>query len=236
MQFPSCRKCNGKRTDCKSIQVRDIDLKVKYFSNCSIQCELGKSPVEMESKMCQTFAEQIQSCDISNEVSFCKADVTTVKLNSLYSQNSVQTDQCIVHQHQDIIDESHEMADNSSNANVDINEFNDDVYKEFCRAKLCDPELMSKLIEVLHETASLNDFIQLVTQLADGHTDLMNMSFLLCLEVARLQNCKSTTNMQLRKETHQFWEVLYRTCHGRGLHLFAGSKNQGFSIYSKRHL
>ena len=33
--------------------------------------------------------------------------------------------------------------------------------------------------------------------------------------------------MRFRKGTKQFWEVVYRICHGKGLRLFSGSKNQG---------
>ena len=66
-----------------------------------------------------------------------------------------------------------------------------------------------------------------MSQLADGKMDPMNMSFLLCLEVACLQACKSTTNMQFQPETHQFWKVIYHVCHGKGLRLFSGFKNQG---------
>ena len=33
--------------------------------------------------------------------------------------------------------------------------------------------------------------------------------------------------MRFRKGTKQFWEVVYRICHGKGLRLFSGSKDQG---------
>ena len=104
---------------------------------------------------------------------------------------------------------------------------NEEGYKKFCLAKLCDKDLMEKLVEVLYHSLTLEDFIKLITQLAEGTLDAMNMSFLLCLEVAQLKSLKSTTAMRFRRETKQFWEVVYRICHGIGLHLFSGSKNQG---------
>ena len=85
---------------------------------------------------------------------------------------------------------------------------------------------MKKLVEVLHDNSSLEDFMVLITQLADGTIDSMNMAFLLCLDVAELQKLQ-TTSMRFRAETKQFWEVVYRVCHGKGLRLFSGSKNQG---------
>ena len=69
--------------------------------------------------------------------------------------------------------------------------------------------------------------MKLINQLADGTIDPMNMSFLLCLDVAKLQSLPTTTAIRFRKETKQFWEVVYCICHGKGLRLFSGSKNQG---------
>ena len=86
---------------------------------------------------------------------------------------------------------------------------------------------MTKLVEVLYDSSTLEDFVKLITQLSEGTLDTMNMSFLLCLEVAKLKSLKSTTAMRFRRETKQFWEVVYRIWHGKGLQLFSGSKNQG---------
>ena len=99
--------------------------------------------------------------------------------------------------------------------------------KKFCLAKLCDETLMTKLVEELHENSSLEDFVKLINQLANGTMDAMNMSLLLCLDVVKLQSLPTKTAMRFRKETKQFWEVVYCICHGKGLHLFSGSKNQG---------
>ena len=88
-------------------------------------------------------------------------------------------------------------------------------------------KLMTKFVKVLYESSALEDFVKLLTQLSEGTLDTMNMSFLLCLEVAKLQSLQTTTAMRFRKETKQFWEVVYRICHGKGLRLFSGSKNKG---------
>ena len=58
-----------------------------------------------------------------------------------------------------------------------VGEFNKEAYKKFCHSKLCDDELMKKLVEVLHDNSSLEDFMALITQLADGTIDPMNMAF-----------------------------------------------------------
>ena len=99
--------------------------------------------------------------------------------------------------------------------------------KQFCLAKLCDETLMTKLVEILHENSPLEDFVKLINQLADVTMDAMNMSFLLCLDVAKPQSLPTATAMRFRKETKQFWEVVYHICYGKRLHLFSGSKNQG---------
>ena len=60
---------------------------------------------------------------------------------------------------------------------------------------------MTKLVKVLYESSTLDDFVKLVTQLSQGTLDAMNMSFLLCQEVVKLQSLQTTTNMRFRKET-----------------------------------
>ena len=69
-------------------------------------------------------------------------------------------------------------------------------------------------------------------QLSDGTVSAMNIAFLLCLDVARFHSCVTYTVMHFRKETKQFWEVVYRICKGKGLRLFSGSKNMG-SVQNK---
>ena len=118
------------------------------------------------------------------------------------------------------------LNDISDEENDVIYNINGEDYKKFCLAKLCDKELKTKLVEVLHDSSTLEDFVKPITQLSEGTLDAMNMSFLLCLEVAKLKFLKSTTAMRFRREMKQFWEVVYRICHGKGLGLFSGLKNQ----------
>ena len=54
----------------------------------------------------------------------------------------------------------------------------------------------------------------------DGTMDAMNMSFLLCLDVAKLQSLPTTIARRFRKETKQFWGVVYHICHGKELCVF----------------
>ena len=49
---------------------------------------------------------------------------------------------------------------------------------------------MTKLVEVLYDSSTLEDFVKLITQLSEGTLDAMNM------------------NMRFRRETKQFWEVV----------------------------
>ena len=70
-------------------------------------------------------------------------------------------------------------------------------------------------------------FVQLITHIAEGTMSCMNIAFLLCLDVAKLHSCVTTTAMHFCRETKQFWEVVYKVCKGKGLHLFSGSKNRG---------
>ena len=81
--------------------------------------------------------------------------------------------------------ERNNQSDKSTDGNgAMFTNLNGDEYKKFCLAKLFDETLMTKLVEVLHENSSLEDFVKLINQMADGTMDAMNMSFLLCLDVA----------------------------------------------------
>ena len=80
---------------------------------------------------------------------------------------------------------------------------------------------------MLSNAGCLENFVRLVTSIAEGTMSCMNISFLLCLDVAKLHSCITTTAMRFHHETKQFWEVVYKVCKGKGLHLFSGSKNRG---------
>ena len=67
----------------------------------------------------------------------------------------------------------------------------------------------------------------LVTQLASGKLSPLNIAFLLCLEHAKWQSLKSTTQMRFREVTKKFWLVVYHLLKGKGLHFFSGPRNCG---------
>ena len=167
------------------------------------------------------------------------SDLESIQMEHVQATSSEETNKCDIAEMNKIQIESRctsvrknvseERPSNAKNLNQKMDgeddvmyNINRDEYKKFCLAKLCDEELMIKLVEVLYESSTLEDFVKLITQLSEGSLDTMNMSFLLCLEVAKLQSLQTTTAMRFRKETKQFWEMVYRICHGKGLKLFSG--------------
>ena len=86
---------------------------------------------------------------------------------------------------------------------------------------------MIPLIKKMDEANVLDDFMVMLQLIADGTLDADNLPLLLAVERAKLQNLTSTTGMSYRPETLEFWEVFYRTCHGSGIMLASGKKNEG---------
>ena len=84
---------------------------------------------------------------------------------------------------------------------------------------------MRNLVQKLYRTQCLQDFILLVTQLADGSLSPLNIAFLLCLECAKWQSLKSTTQMRFCNVTKKFRLVVYHLLKGKGLRFFSGPKN-----------
>ena len=99
-------------------------------------------------------------------------------------------------------------------------------FKDTCKEDLLNEGLMTKLVDKLHANNCLQDFVNLVKLLANGTMSPMIIAFL-CLDVAHLLSCITTTHMRFRRATRQFWEVVYRISHGKILRLFSGSKKQG---------
>ena len=60
---------------------------------------------------------------------------------------------------------------------------------------------MTNLVEKLHAYDCLQDFVNLVKLLANGIMSPLSIAFLLCLDVARLLSCKTTTQMRFRRAT-----------------------------------
>ena len=63
--------------------------------------------------------------------------------------------------------------------------------------------------------------------ISEGKMNVNNLPLTLAVELAKFLNCDTTTGMLYWCETLDFWSILYRKCHGAGLHLLSGQKNAG---------
>ena len=90
-------------------------------------------------------------------------------------------------------------------------------YIRYCCRQLKNYDFVRNLVQKLYTTQCLQDFILLVTQLADGSLLPLNIAFLLCLEHAKWQSLKSTTQMRFCNVTKKFWLVVYHLLKGKGL-------------------
>ena len=95
-------------------------------------------------------------------------------------------------------------------------------FKDTCKQDPLNEGLMTSLLDKLHASNCLQDFVNLVKLLANGIMSPMIIAFLLCLDVAHLLSCTTTTQMRFQQATRQFWEVVYRIGHGKILRLFSG--------------
>ena len=102
-----------------------------------------------------------------------------------------------------------------------------------CYAELRNADMMRNLVENLYVAGCLPDFMILVNQLASGDLSPSNIAFLLCLERAKWQSLKTTTQMRFRDVTKKFWLVVYRLLKGKGIRFFSGPKNYGQVITSE---
>ena len=100
-------------------------------------------------------------------------------------------------------------------------------YAQNCLAMLKCDSLLKPLIEVLYANSCLKDYMTLIQSLSDGNLSPTNISFLLCLERAKWQSLKTTTQMRFRDVTKKFWLVVYRLLKGKGIRFFSGPKNWG---------
>ena len=109
--------------------------------------------------------------------------------------------------------------------NVQCNE--EPSFKVKCMKKLKDDILIEKLVDNFDLEGNLEDFVNLIEQLANGHLPCNNIVLLLLLDRVRFQKCGNTVGMRYRKVTKLFWSIVYRLCKGVGLKFFGGSKNWG---------
>ena len=118
-------------------------------------------------------------------------------------------------------------SSSSSDSESDDEDFWNRPYIRNCCRQLKNDNFVRNLVQKLYRSQCLRDFILLVTQLADGSLSPLNIAFLLCLERAKWQSLKSTTQMRFRNVTKKFWLVVYRLLKGKGLRFFSGPKNYG---------
>ena len=90
-------------------------------------------------------------------------------------------------------------------------------YVHHCYAEIRNQHMVRNLVKNLYAAGCLQDFMLLVTQLASGKLSPLNIAFILCLECARWQSLKSTTQMRFRDVTKKFWLVVYRLLKGKGI-------------------
>ena len=81
----------------------------------------------------------------------------------------------------------------SDSKSDDDDDFWNRPYIRYCCRQLKNDDFVRNLVQKLYRTQCLQDFILLVTQLADGSLSPLNIAFLLCLERAKWQSLKSTT-------------------------------------------
>ena len=100
-------------------------------------------------------------------------------------------------------------------------------FKVKCIERLKDDSLIEKLVDNLDVEGNLEDFVNLIEQLASGQLPCNNIVLLLLLDQVRFQKCGNTVGMRYRRITKLFWSIVYRLCKGVGLKFFGGSKNWG---------
>ena len=105
---------------------------------------------------------------------------------------------------------------------------NEDRRKSFklrCIDELKSKNLLNNLVDKLYNARHLKDFMLLIRHLAYGGLPMDNIVFLLMLERAKFQGCRTTTAMRYSKVTKLFWSIVYRLCKSSALKFFSGEKN-----------
>ena len=100
-------------------------------------------------------------------------------------------------------------------------------FQDECIKTLQNKHLLKKLVSNLDAEGNLEDFVNLIKQLANGELPSNNIVLLLLLDRVRFQQCGNTVGMRYRNITKLFWSIVYRLCKGVGLKFFSGSKNWG---------
>ena len=133
--------------------------------------------------------------------------ISVTPRNATYDNTSDVTD-ASTNGHQEIIDGNSNITQSSSSND---NETPSDLFKQNCKSGLLNETMMTNLIDKLNAYDCLQDFVNFVKLLAREIMSPLIIAFLLCLDVARLLSCRTTTQMRFRRATRQFWEVVYRS-------------------------
>ena len=90
-------------------------------------------------------------------------------------------------------------------------------FKERCLQEVKESDLLDVIIDKLHRTSQLHDFMCLLRDLKSGRLPCDNIVFLLLLEHVKFQNCGNTVGMRYGDKTKLFWTIVYRLCEGSRL-------------------
>ena len=186
---------------------KDIDTTLSYSDNC-------------ENDMSQSTRTHAMNF-------YCSGDPPCDSLLSAH-RNSVNSTSSSAN------NSTHEISDAGTSSEEGESDYpnNEDnvwnsTYAQNCLAMLKRDSLLKPLIEVLYANSCLKDYMTLVQSLSDGNLSPTNIAFLLCLERAKWQALKTTTQMRFRDVTKKFWLVVYRLLKGKGIRFFSGPKNWG---------
>ena len=176
---------------------KDIDTTLSYSDNC-------------ENDMSQSTRTHAMNF-------YCSGDPPCDSLLSAH-RNSVNSTSSSAN------NSTHEISDAGTSSEEGESDYpnNEDnvwnsTYAQNCLAMLKHDSLLKPLIEVLYANSCLKDYMTLVQSLSDGNLSPTNIAFLLCLERAKWQALKTTTQMRFRDFTKKFWLVVYRLLKGKGI-------------------
>ncbi len=88
-------------------------------------------------------------------------------------------------------------------------------------------DILPLLVEKLHGSKCLTEFVDLCTFIAADRFSVDNIAFRLLLEAVRWFSLKTTTNMWYSPETMKFWKVGYRLMKDKFILFMGGMKNLG---------
>ena len=177
--------------------------------------------------MSQSSSESSEDLDVEYNVNMIPVTVQkdsdndiSVEVKHKDSSVSEKIYETLMNKTDDITSEFEEISDEESIPDAKK-------FKEECIEELRNYESVSKLVDKLHKSNNLNDYMNLIRHLCSGSIGMDNIVFLLMLERAKFQTCSNTISMRYRRVTKLFWSIVYRLCKSSGLKFFSGEKNWG---------